>query len=125
MPYVSNTVTLTCAVFVANSDITTEFMWSRVDRELPPSASIGSVETGLFTRQNTLTLSPLAQSDSGEYRCQVTISISPDAGNIPTRTLDASHELTVLSECVTPNPFPFTAPFSLPSNPSFTARFCL
>ena len=125
MPYVSNTVTLTCAVFLANSDITTEFMLSRVGGELPPSASIGSVETGLFTRENTLTLSPLAQSDSGEYRCQVTISTSPGAGTIPTATLDESDVLTVLSECVTPNPFPFTVPFSLPSNPSFTARFCL
>ncbi|CAI8048070.1 Receptor-type tyrosine-protein phosphatase S [Geodia barretti] len=78
-----------------------QFMWSRVGGELPPSASIGSVETGLFTRENTLTLSPLAQSDSGEYRCQVTISTSPGAGTIPTATLDESDVLTVLIPEVT------------------------
>ena len=125
MPYVSNTVTLTCAVFLSNSDITIEFMWSRVGGVLPPSASVGSVETDLFTTKNALTFNSLAQSDSGEYVCQVTISISPGAGNVPAATLDESYELGVLSECVPPNLFPFTVPFSLPFNPSLTAPFSL
>jgi hypothetical protein len=101
VPYVSNTVTLTCAVFLSNSDITIQFMWSRVGGELPPSASVGSVETDLFTTKNALTFSSLAQSDSGEYVCQVTISISPGAGNVPAATLDESYELDVLIPEVT------------------------
>ena len=101
VPYVSNAISLTCAVFISGEEYSIEFVWTKDGGDVPSSTSMGSPpdDPDPFITRSELIFSSLAMTDSGEYQCQVTVSIAATAaGNVPTQTVTESITLNVLSE---------------------------
>ena len=98
VPYVSNAISLTCAAFISGEEYSIEFVWTKDGGDVPSSTSMGSPPDSSFITTSELIFSSLALSDSGEYQCQVTVSIAATTGNVPTQTVTESITLNVLSE---------------------------
>ena len=99
VPYVSNAISLTCAAFISGEEYSIKFVWTKDGGDVPSSTSMGSPPDDPFITRSELIFSSLALSDSGEYQCQVTVSIAATAaGNVPTQTVTESIMLNGLSE---------------------------